>query len=359
MPRLDDPFLPQKYDRSNMMGLIASFPRQCRVAKKIGSAFCLPRSYKRRYENIVCTGLGGSAIGADIVRSYILDSARAPLVVNRGYLLPAFVGARSLVIVSSYSGDTEETISAYKDARRRGAAIVAITSGGSLRRMAESDGFPVLVIPGGLPPRAALGYSSITLLITLAKAGIVKDQSVPIDEAIEVMGRLQDEEIGFGVPQNNNAAKKIAARLANRFPVIYGAQDRIDAVVTRWRGQLAENAKTLGSSHLFPEMNHNEIVGWDHPAAILKDCEVVILRDGGDHPRVARRMDITEKLLRSRCAGITEVRSSGRGLLARIFSLVYTGDYVSFYLAMLNRCDPTPVERIAYLKKQLAGKARG
>jgi glucose/mannose-6-phosphate isomerase len=356
MLNLNDLSLIQKHDRSNMAGLIASFPRQCRVAKKIGLAFDLPRSYEKRYENIVCTGLGGSAIGADIMRSYMLDSAKTPLVVNRGYLLPGFVGSRSLVIVSSYSGDTEETISAYKDARRKGANVVAITSGGCLRKMAEADGFPVLIIPGGLPPRAALGYSSITLLTVLSKAGIIKDQSSQIDEAIAVMSRLQSEKIGLSVAHKNNIAKTVAASLYDKYPVIYGAQDRIDAVVTRWRGQLAENAKTLASSHFFPEMNHNEIVGWDHPAAILKNCAVVMLRDGQDHPRVAKRMDITEKLIGPGCASITEVRSSGKGLLARIFSLVYTGDFVSFYLAMLNKCDPTPVERIAYLKKRLSGK---
>jgi glucose/mannose-6-phosphate isomerase len=167
------------------------------------------------------------------------------------------------------------------------------------------------------------------------------------------MESLRDSSIGFGVRRKKNIAKGIAEGLYNKYPVIYGAQDRIDAVVTRWRGQLAENAKTLASSHFFPEMNHNEIVGWDSPAALLKNFAVVILRDKGDHPRVARRMDITEKLISSRCGSITEVRSSGKGLLARIFSLVYTGDFVSFYLAILNKRDPTPVERIAYLKEKL------
>ena len=354
MLSLDDLSLTRKYDRSGMLGLVASFPRQCRVAAKLGLAFGLPRSYKKRYENIVCTGLGGSAIGADIMRSYISDRARTPLFVNRGYLLPAFVGRGSLVIVSSYSGDTEETVSAYKDARSRGAKIVVITSGGRLRKMALSDGFPILAIPGGLPPRAALGYSSITLLIVLSRAGIVGGQSRAIDEAIEVMSRLRDEEIGPGVGQKKNIAKSIAAALYGRYPVIYGAQDRIDAVVTRWRGQLAENAKTLASSHFFPEMNHNEIVGWDRPEALLKKFAVVMLRDGGDHPRVRKRIDITKRLIKAECGSMTEVRSSGKGLLARIFSLVYTGDFVSFYLAILNKRDPTPVERIAYLKKELA-----
>jgi glucose/mannose-6-phosphate isomerase len=354
MPILDDFAAIKKCDRSNMMGLISSLPRQCRAAKKIGLSFDLPLSYKRRYENVICTGMGGSAIGADIVRSYLFDSSVTPLTVNRGYMLPAFVGAKSLVIASSYSGDTEETVSAYRDARGKGARIIAITSGGRLGRMAASDGFPVLIIPGGLPPRSALGYSSVTLLTALAKAGIVKDQSRQIDEAIEVMGNLLNEKLGFGVHQKNNMAKQIAARLYNKFPVIYGAQDRIDAVVTRWRGQLAENAKTLSSSQFFPEMNHNEIVGWDNPAGLLKNFAILILRDGHDHQRVQRRIDITESLIKNRCAGVTEVRSSGKGLLARIFSLVYTGDFVSFYLAILNKRDPTPVERIRYLKERLS-----
>jgi glucose/mannose-6-phosphate isomerase len=337
-----------------MAGLIDSFPRQCRVAWKIGRAFRLSPSYVRRYENVVCTGLGGSAIGADIIRSYLLDSARCPVFVNRSYAMPGFAGRRTLVVASSYSGDTEETVSAYRDARRRKAKIIAITSGGKLGKMAASDGVPVLAIPGGLPPRAALGYSSIALLSALAKAGIAPDQSGQIGEAIDVIEEVRGRLAGPDVPQARNVSKKIALGLFGKFPVVYGAQERTDAVVTRWRGQLAENAKTLASSHFFPEMDHNEIVGWDNPAALLKRFAVVVLRDKADDPRVARRMDITEKLIAGSCGGITKVRSRGRGLLARIFSLVHIGDFTSLYLAVLNGRDPTPVERITYLKKELA-----
>lgn len=354
MHTLDNPATLRKFDRSGMAGLMVSFPRQCRAARKIGLAFDLPRKFKKRYDNVVCTGLGGSAIGADIMRSYLSDDAGTPIFVNRGYKLPGFVGRRTLVIVSSYSGDTEETLSAYKDAIRKKAGIIAITSGGSLARFAGTAGSPVLLIPGGLPPRAALGYSSITLLTVLAKAGVVKDHSVEIDETIAVMGRMQADSLGPDVPASKNTAKSIAQQLYRKYPVIYGAQDRIDAVVTRWRGQLAENSKTLASSHLFPEMDHNEIVGWDNPAALLRNFHVVMLRDKDDHPRVAKRIDITGKIIRKSCGGLTEVYSSGKGALARIFSLVYTGDFVSLYLAVLNGRDPTPVERIKYLKEQLA-----
>lgn len=356
MPTLDSLENIRKYDRSNMMGLIASFPRQCRVAKKIGSNFSLPASFKRRYENVVCTGLGGSAIGADIMRSHLLDSVRTPIFVNRGYALPSFVGSRTLVITSSYSGDTEETLSAYKDAGRKKARIIAITSGGRLRNMAEADGFPALIIPGGLPPRAALGYSAITLLSVLVKAGIAPDQSRHIDEAIKVMDDIRIDAVGPHVPQARNIAKSIAGKIYGKYPVIYGANERTDAVVTRWRGQVAENAKTLASSHLFPELDHNEIVGWDNPKPLLKNFAVIILRDKADDPRVSKRMDITARLIAKSCGGVIEVNSSGKGPLARIFSLVHIGDFTSLYLAILNRCDPTPVERIAFLKKELAKK---
>ncbi|MDO8535905.1 MAG: SIS domain-containing protein, partial [Candidatus Omnitrophota bacterium] len=147
---------------------------------------------------------------------------------------------------------------------------------------------------------------------------------------------------------------KIASDIFGKFPVIYGSSDHIDAVVTRWRGQLAENSKTLSSGHLFPEMNHNEIVGWENPKKVLNECVAVILRDAADHPRISGRMVVTGKLLKKDKVKVLEISSSGKGLLARIFSLIYLGDYVSFYLAILNGIDPTPVGKITYLKKELA-----
>ena len=353
MLNLDSPAAIKKYDASGMIGLVESFPGQCRDAKAIGLKFQPSDSYKSRYENIVCTGLGGSAIGADIARSYVADEAELPMIVNRNYTMPGFVGARSLVITSSYSGNTEETLSAYNDAKARGARIIAITSGGRLGELAKRDGFPVVAIPGGLPPRCALGYSFFPLLIALSKLGIIKDRSADIDEAIKVMEGLKDGKLGSKVKGRNNIAKEIAKGIYGKYPIIYGSQDRVDAVVTRWRGQLAENSKTISSSHLFPEMNHNEIVGWANPEKLLKDLAVIMLRDRDDHPRIARRIDITEKIIKDAGVKVIEAVSVGSGLLARIFSLVYTGDFVSYYLAILNKEDPTPVDRITYLKESL------
>jgi glucose/mannose-6-phosphate isomerase len=354
MSNLDDLKAIKRIDRSGMLRLLESFPEQCEDANRIGYSFRLPDSYRRKYNNVVVAGLGGSAIGADIVRSYLADETRSPIFVNRNYGLPAFVGAGSLVVVSSYSGDTEETLASYAGAKKKRAAIVAITSGGKLKAAAGKDGYPVITIPGRLPPRAALGYSSIPLLILLAKAGLAGDKREEIDGAIGDLRRLGRGKIESSVSARQNMAKKAAAWLHGRFPVVYSAQDHIDAVATRWRGQLAENSKTLASVAFFPEASHNEIVGWENPRELLRNFAVVMLRDRGDNRRVAKRMDITKDILKGRGMRALEINSEGKGLLARIFSLIYIGDFVSFYLAILNRCDPTPVNRIKYLKKEMA-----
>lgn len=344
----------KKYDKSDMLKLLESFPQQCRAAKKIADAFNLPSSFKKEYKNILCTGLGGSAIGADIVRSYISDEARLPVFVNRNYTLPAFIGEESLVIATSYSGNTEETLSAYKDARARKAAVIAITSGGELEKLAKSDGFPVLLIPGGLPPRCALGYSSFTLLALFSKLEIIGRKDQEIAEAIKTLEDIRDKSSGSRVRGGKNIAKRIAREFYGKYPIIYGGQDRIDAVVTRWRGQIAENSKALSSSHVLPEMNHNEIVGWENPGKLIRNFIVMILRDREDHPRTSLRMDITKKIIEKERVRVLELSSEGKSSLARIYSLIYTGDFTSYYLAVLNRRDPTPVDRVTYLKKELA-----
>ena len=354
MVSLDNLSVIKKYDRSGMASLISRFPEQCRNARKIGLSSNIPESFRIKYKNIVCTGLGGSAIGADIARSYTADEARTPIFVNRNYILPAFVNKDSLVMASSYSGNTEETISAFKDARAKGAHIIVITSGGKLKDLAGKDSIPVITVPPGLPPRAALGYSFFTLITVLSKIGVIGDKARDIEETVRVLDELNKTDLGLAVREHRNIAKDIARNIYSKMPIIYADLDHIDAVSTRWRGQLAENAKTIASTHVFPEMTHNEIVGWENPKKVLKNLAVIMLRDRGDNPRIAKRMDIVEKIVASQGVKTIEVNSRGKGLLARIFSLIYIGDYVSFYLAILNKCDPTPVDRITYLKKEMA-----
>ena len=337
-----------------MLEILESFPEQCRVGANIGRNFNIPVSYRLKYKNIVCAGLGGSAIGADFARSYLAGEANTPIIVNRNYSLPRFVNSDSLVIAMSYSGNTEETISAYKDAKTKGAKLIVITSGGELRRMAEKDGYTCLTIPGGLPPRCALGYSFFPLIAVLSKIGLIGDKSASVNRTIKSLENLRNRFVGTAAPESKNIAKKIASALYGKVPVIYASQDRIDIVATRWRGQLAENAKVIASSNFIPEMNHNEIMGWENPAAVIKKMVVVMLRDKSDNPRISKRMDITMDMIVNEGVQVVEVESIGEDLLERMFSLIYIGDFATFYLAIHNRTDPTSIDRINYLKERLA-----
>ncbi len=341
----------QNIDPSNMYQLVKDTPRFAREALAIASAAPV-RMNVRGVENIVLCGLGGSAIGGDLLKSYLADELRVPFHVNRNYTIPRFVGPKTLVIISSYSGNTEETTTAHREAAKRKAKILCISSGGATAKNARTRKNPMITIPGGLPPRAALPYSFFPLLITLAQLRLIKSKSRDIKETLSLLETLSST---YGNPEAiDNQALRIAQQLTGRIGVIYASTERFDAVATRWRGQMAENAKTLMWGHVLPEMNHNELVGWKVLRNQMQDMQVIFLRDRGDHPRIRMRMDITKSILGSFTSRITEVWSEGTSVLARMFSLTYLGDWVSFYTAILNGEDPSPVAVIDFLKSELA-----
>jgi len=349
---LDNPKEIAKIDTESMLDLLASFPRQCEDALFIGGRTAVRSRYKRRYANVVFTGLGGSAIGGDIVKGYTEGEAAIPVYINRNYTLPRFVNKDSLVFAVSYSGNTEETLSAYAEAKKRKANIIVITSNGKIKELALKNNDMLVALPKGYPPRCALGYSFIPSVVMLAKIGVIKNKNEEIKAAARFLAGLAERSLLPGVKGRANISKTIAKKIYGRFPVVY-ASGRLESVAIRWRGQFAENAKTLSSSHLFPEMNHNEIVGWENPAPVLKNFTTIILKDSLDLARIKKRMDITASILKKEKFGVLEVGSEGKNLLERMLSLVYIGDFTSFYLSILNGQDPTPVKRIAYLKKQL------
>ncbi|MBI5474189.1 MAG: bifunctional phosphoglucose/phosphomannose isomerase [Ignavibacteriae bacterium] len=338
-------------DPSGMYELIKGFPRQVEEAIAIGNAATI-RLDVRRIENIVLCGLGGSAIGGDLLRSYLASELKAPFIVNRNYTLPAFVGKRTLVIISSYSGNTEETNACHKEAIKRGAKILCISSGGLVEKIAKQRKQPHIKVPGGPSPRAALGYSFFPLLIALTKLKLIKDKSRDIKETLALLKQKAEE---YCTPESStNTALHLAAKLERRIGVIYSATERLDAINTRWRGQMAENAKSLTWGHVLPEMNHNELVGWNVLKEQMSRMQVFFLRDQDDHKRVQVRMDITKGVVHQHTDHITDIWSEGRSMLARMFSLIHLGDWVSFYLAILHGVDPMPVKVIDYLKEELA-----
>ncbi|TAK66086.1 MAG: bifunctional phosphoglucose/phosphomannose isomerase [Bacteroidetes bacterium] len=339
------------YDQSNMRKLLTDFPKQIEDAVLIGESLVAPFRV-RALNNIVLTGLGGSAIGGDLLRSFTADQFSLPFSVNRHYTLPAYVDQRTMVIVSSYSGNTEETISAYEDAVRRKAKILCISANGEAEHLAKKYNHPYVKIPAGYPPRAALGYSFFPLLIVFRKMKLIELQNKDIKETVKL---LKDKAALYNsFDAKKNPALKLAHELKDKLAIMYSSTEKYDAVNLRWRGQIAENAKSLAFGHVLPEMNHNELVGWNVLKRHMKSMKVIFLRDKEDHRRVQVRMKIMSDIVKKYSPNVVEVWSEGSSPLARMFSLIYLGDWVSYYLALLNETDPTPVKVIDYLKGELS-----
>lgn len=343
----------KQVDKSGMLDLLLDFPAQCRTAFNIAQEAAIA-SDKKKFDKIVFAGLGGSAIGADLVKAYLYSESKIPVNVYREYTLPACVDDSTLVFILSYSGNTEEALSSYRQAKQEGSCVIAVSSGGKLKDYAKRDNTAFIQLPDNLPPRYALGYLSIVPLCVLSKLGLIKDASCGITDAINVLEGLRNKRLSPSIGPKDNVAKSVAQKLFNKFVIVYSASMHFDVCASRFRTQLSENSKTLASSHLFPEINHGEIVGWQNPGKLFKDFAVVFLRDEGMHPSVAKSMDIVKDILREEGINAIEVWSQGKTLLSRILSLIYTGDFISYYLAILYGIDPEPVERITYLKSRLA-----
>lgn len=340
-----------KLDPSGMRGLIEGLPAQFSDAAERALAIRIPVP-SATPSSLIVAGLGGSAIGGDIARSALAGSLRLPLLVSRDYSLPAFLNAGSIVVACSYSGNTEETLSAYSQACNAGANIICITSGGKLAVRAGADGQPLVAIPGGMPPRAALGYSALALIGAIRALGLIPDVRQTFEETAALLQNLAAR-FRAEVPADQNPAKAMAKSLHGKIVAVYGGSGLLESAAVRWRGQMEENAKNLALHHVLPEMNHNEILGWESPPAVLRHVGVVFLRDAGDHPQVSRRFDLTRRIVEPKAGATHEVWSEGSAPLARIFSVLYLGDFVSLYLAFLNKVDPTRIDAIDYLKREL------
>lgn len=349
---LENPKRYQKIDPDDFYKLLADFPSQLRQAVEIGQKFAWAKKDSRP-ANVVVAGLGGSAIGADLARSFLARELAVPLHIIRHYRLPEYVGPQTLFFASSYSGNTEETLEAFDQASKKGAQIICLTTGGKLA--ARASGLPVITIPSGYPPRAALGFSFVPLLLALGKAGLIRDYA---PEILRLAGFLE-KEIGNWereVPKGKNEAKKLAAALYGKIPLVYAGSDFLEAAAVRWKGQICENAKQLAFFNFFPEFNHNELVGFGVLKHLTGKLAAVFLQDKDDHPRVSLRMQIVEDILKRKKIPVRRIASKGETVVERMFFTILFGDFVSYYLAILNGVNPRPVEVIDYLKGRLEKK---
>jgi len=350
MNKLDNLELIKKLDCSSMLKFIHGLPEQCRDAYEIGKSGNINKPAVK-INNIVFAGVGGSGIGADIIKVYLQDEIKIPVSICRNYTLPDFVGENTLLFCSSYSGNTEETLSCFEQGLKRNAFIITMGTGGRLKELSLKNNVAHILIPPGYPPRTAIGYMSIAILGALVALGFIKDKESDVKELCFALSDIRNKEIGFKVPSAKNISKQIAAKLYKKYSIIYGTADTTEAVSNRWREQIAENSKALSSSNVLPEMNHNEIVGWRFPEKLLKDFKVIMLCDKDDNKRIKERVRISIGIIKKSKAEVLVLERKSGGLLARIYSLMYIGDFASFYLAILNNIDPTPVEAIDNLKK--------
>lgn len=354
-------------DKANMIELLEEFPLKMRDALRLGKEFYIPTDFSpasvsnsvptpssaRSFKNIVVLGMGGSAIGGDLLSDYLADELSIPIVVIRGYGIPKFVDENSLVFAVSYSGNTEETLSALKRCLEAKARVIALTSGGKLAILAQENNFPVIKVPVGIQPRAAISYLFFPILKALERLGLIKERSGETEETLNILQELSKKYCARS-PIKNNLAKEVALSLYQHLPLVYGSEGLLGVVAMRWKTQINENSKWPCFWNVFPELDHNEIVGYEIENSINLQVKIVYLQDKEGLLRVEQRREITRKIIEDKVAEFIICPTRGKGKMARMFSLIFLGDLASYYLAILNQVDPSPVVCIEDLKKELA-----
>jgi glucose/mannose-6-phosphate isomerase len=344
---LGDADVLMRHDPLEVRRLLAEFPAQCRDACGLEPS----REVGERPRLVIVAGMGGSAAGGDLLAA--VNRAPAPVIVHRGYALPAAAGPGTLVIAASYSGETAETLSAFTRALEVGAAVCALTSGGQLGALAARHDVPVVRVPGGFLPRFAFGYLFFPLLRLLAGAGLPRVPAAEVDEAIEVVARTGPA-LDPASPARDNEAKRLALELGDRMPVVYGGQATAMAAY-RWKTDLEENAKRFAVAGMLPEMNHNELEGWRGPDA--RRLHAILLRCPGEHPELSARFAILRPILTAVAGGVSETWARGESRLARLLSLIHLGQWTSYYVALRSGVDPAPVAMLDAFKREVRAAA--
>jgi glucose/mannose-6-phosphate isomerase len=348
---LDDLEAVRAADPGDMLGAVGALGSQCREAYANGiGAGGLPDLTDLRV--VVVCGMGGSAVAGDVLRSVFRDRLGVPVEVNRSGQLPEHAATHTLVLASSYSGNTSETLAAFDEAVRRGCRGIAVTSGGALAERAAEHGVPVIEVPGGLQPRAALGWLAFTAIGALEAAGLLPPMAADVEETLEVLD-ARAAACRADVSSTENPAKRLATDLGDRVPVVWGEEGIGAVAAARWKTQFNENGKVPAWWASMSELDHNEVVGWTEPYG--RSHGVIALRHDGEDPEIAERFPLSLAIAADAGAWTEEVRTHARSALARLLDLITRGDHVSVYVAIRRGVDPTPVDVIQRLKAALAG----
>ncbi|MCR4427905.1 MAG: bifunctional phosphoglucose/phosphomannose isomerase [Caldiserica bacterium] len=336
-------------DSQDMGRVIEELPEMLRKGREIGSRGGAT-SLKGPVSSIAFLGMGGSGIAGELISSLFGDAVPFPIWVIRDYKIPSFLGKDTLFFAVSYSGDTEETLESCSLALERGGQVVAVTSGGRLSSISQEKGFPLLRIPAGFQPRAALGFLFGASLSYLENLGFFGDLNPMWEETFSLLENLK-EVFSPKTPVEENPAKKLALQALDKEIVIFSSPGITNSAALRWKAQLNENSKLPALVDSYPELDHNTLVALSFQK---RDIYLITLRDLEEHPRISLRIRFTTEIIQPQISGCAEIHSQGKSRLARLFSLLYFGDFLSWYLALARGVDPTPVEVIKELKNRMA-----
>ena len=338
-------------DKDDMYQSIWDFPENIIDAIELSENITLKNEY-RDVNNIIIAGMGGSAIGGDVVYSLIKNEIKIPFVVNRGYDLPAWANSSTLIICSSYSGNTEETISILEEAKSLGAKVIGITTGGLLESLCKNYSFDFVNIPSGLQPRAALAFSFIPLLYILKKTSLINVEVRDwLESSVDLIKSKREE---YSQDKENNPVYQLANKLYNKLPIIYADSTSLETVAVRLKGQICENSKILAYHSIYPEMNHNEIVGWENNEEFFSNYYVLWLMDEEMNSRNKSRKNIISEILSDLNVSQQEIKVDGNSFKERFLLLIHYGDWLSYWCAILHNTDPSPVKNIQTLKDKLS-----
>lgn len=350
---LDDLDMIGKIDTENMLGIEENFSEQLQRAKAIGISIDVSKINSLNIKGIAFLGMGGSGFAGDFIKNLVKYECKLPIEIVKGYKLPAFVKNDWLAIAVSYSGDTEETISAATEALSRKCEVIFVSSGGKIEEIANQSNKIHIKVPGGFQPRAASGYLFIPLLILFEKLGFISSKLKEIDDSILSIKKLS-EEYGRTNPLDKNYAKKIAFEIGSKLPIIYGYEGVLSSIAFRWKCQINENSKGPSFYNEFPELNHNETVGWDRLSDITKNFVLIYFKDSKESIRINTRINTTINLIKENFSKTIGVPVTGKSPLEKALNTMFLGGISSVYLAILNHTNPTPVDKIKVLKAELA-----
>ena len=354
---LDDFALMKVLDPQNMLGEIDALPDQLAQAWQLGQSLPLGGLVfsKSAIRQVVIGGMGGSAIGADLLAAYAAEACSLPVFVHRDYGLPAFArGKETLFIASSHSGNTEETLDAFQNAVEAGCTILAVCTGGKLAARAAEAGYPVWQFPHKGQPRAAVGFSFGLLLALFCRLGFLTEQEQLVADAVAAM-KEQQKTLLAEVPAVNNPAKRYAGQLVGRWVTVFGS-GALSPVARRWKGQINELSKAPANFEFLPEADHNTLAGLIHPSEelLMPHTMTLFIQAPSDHPRNALRTTITRQVFMMEGLNTDFYMAAGENRLAHMWTAIHFGDYMAYYLAMAYGTDPTPVDALVTLKNALA-----